>query len=92
MSGPPHDPSVDPNNDDQDMDDAKDHHDEDEASAVERHAPAHGPPVPPFARCGQPETRYRMELANQLCALIVDVGIMPAHYIDIQGNDRLLWM
>ena len=52
MSGPPHDPCVDPDDDDQDMPDVEDDHDEDEAYVVERHAPAHGTPVPPFARRG----------------------------------------
>jgi len=33
-----------------------------------------------------------MELANQLCALIVDVGINPAHYRYIQADDWLLRM
>ena len=92
MPGPPHDPSVDPDDDDQDMDDAKDDHGEDEAGAAERHAPAHGAPVPPFAKRVRPETKYRMELANQLCALIFDAGIRPAHYKDIQADDRLLRM
>ena len=57
MSGPPHDPSVDPDDDDdQDMADAKHDHDEHEASAAKRHAPAHhGTPVPPFSRRGRLE-------------------------------------
>ena len=88
MSKPPHDLGVDPNYD-QDMDDVKDH-DQDEVGA-KRHAPV-GAPVPPFARRGQPETRYRMELAHKLSALIVEAGIRPAHYRDIQVDDRLLRM
>ena len=88
MSEPPHDPGVDPD-DDQDMADAKDH-DQDEVS-VERHPP-NGASVPPFARHGRPETRYRMEFDNQLNALIVKVGINPAHYKDIHVDDRLLQM
>ena len=72
------------------MADAEDH-DQDEAGAAERHALA-GAPVPPFARCGRPKTRYRMELGNQLSALIVEAGIRPAHYRDIQADDRLLRM
>ena len=71
MPGPPHDPGVDPDDDNQDIPDAEDDHDEDEASATERHAPTHGAPMPPFARHGRPETRYRMELANQLYVLIL---------------------
>ena len=91
MPEPPYDPGVDPD-DDQDMANAEDDHDQHEASAVERHAPAHGAPVPPFARRGRPETRYRMELGNQLYALIVDAGIKPAHYRDIHADDRLFRM
>ena len=33
-----------------------------------------------------------MESGNQLCGLILDVSIRPAHYREIQGDDRLLWM
>ena len=33
-----------------------------------------------------------MELANQLYAFIVDVGIRPTHYRDIHADDRLLRM
>ena len=91
MSDPPHDPGVDPD-DNQDMADGKDDHDQDEADAAERHAPAHGALVPPFARHGRPETRYRMELGNQLSALIVEASIRPAHYRDIQVDDRMLRM
>ena len=90
--GPPRDPGVDPDDDNQDMVDADDDHDEDEAGAVERHAPTHSAPVPPFARRGRPETRYMMELGNQLCALIVDAGIRSTHYRDIQADARLLQM
>ena len=54
MSDPPHDLGVDPN-DDQDMANAEDDHDQDEASGiVERHddpAP-HGASVLPFSRRG----------------------------------------
>ena len=91
MMDSPHDLGVDPD-DDQDMADAEDDHGQDEVGATERHAPAHGASVPPFARCGRLKTRYRMELGNQLCALIVDAGIRPAHYRDIQADDSLLWM
>ena len=51
MPDPPHDLSVDLD-DDQDMADVEDDHDQDEASATERHALAHGASVPPFARRG----------------------------------------
>ena len=63
MPDPPHDLGVDPD-DDQDMADAEDDHDQDEADAAERHAPAHGAPILPFSKHGQPETRYRMELGD----------------------------
>ena len=33
-----------------------------------------------------------MELGGQLIALIVEAGIRPAHYRDIEADDRLLWM
>ena len=91
MSDPPHDPGVYPDDYDQEMADAL----EDEAGGVaERRAdPApHGAPVPYFARLSRPETIYRMELGNQLCGLISDVGIRPAHYREIQGDDILLRM
>ena len=91
MSDPPHHLGVDPD-DNEDMADSEDDHDQDEAGAAERHAPAHGALVPPFARHGRPETRYRMELGRQIYALIVDASIRPAHYRDIQADDRLLWM
>ena len=79
MLDPPHDPGVDPDDYNQEMADAP----EDEAGgAAERRAdPApHGALVPPFARCGRPETRYWMELGSQLCGLILDAGIRPALY------------
>ena len=60
MLDPPHEPSVDPN-DDQDMADAEDDHDQDEAGAAERHADPHAPhgaPVRPFARRGQLDTEW----------------------------------
>ena len=84
MPDPPHDPGVDPDDFDQEMANALDDRDD-------PHVP-HGAPVPPFARRGQLETRYRMELGNQLYGLISDAGIGPAHYREIQGDDRLLWM
>ena len=67
------------------MRDAEDH----QEAGAERHAHV-GAPVPPFARCGRLDTRYRMELGNQLSALIVEVGIRPTHYRDIHVDDRLL--
>ena len=84
MSDPPHDPGVDPDDYDQEMADASS---KDEASGaterrVDPHAP-HGASVPPFARCGRPESRYWMELGSQLWGLISDVGIRPTHYREI---------
>ena len=52
MPEPPHDPGVDPDDDDQDMADVEDDHDEDEVGAAERHDPTHGALVPPFSRRG----------------------------------------
>ena len=57
---PAHDPSVDPD-DDQDMEDAKDH---DQEVRGEIHAPHAGTPVPPFSRRGRLDTQYRMELGD----------------------------
>ena len=86
MPKPPHDPSVDPN-DDQGMPNAKDH----QEAGAERPAPA-GALVLPFARRGRLDTRYMMELGDQLTALIVEADIKPAHMRDIQANSRLLQM
>ena len=88
MPEPSHDPGVDPD-DDKDMADVEDH---DQEAAGERHAPYAGVPVPPFARHGRPDTRYRMELGDQLSALIIEAGIRPAHYKDIHADDRLIRM
>ena len=88
MLEPPHDLGVDPD-DDQDMADAKDH---DQEVGGERHAPHAGAAVPPFSRHGRPDTQYTMDFFNQLSALIIEAGIRPAHYIDIQVDDRLLRM
>ena len=93
MPGSPHDPGVDPDDDNQDMANVEHDHDEDDVGETKRHAPAHhGAPMPHFSRRGRPKTRYRMDLANQLFALIFYVGIRPAHYRGIQDDDRLLWM
>ena len=88
MSKPPHDPGVDPD-DDQDMADTEAH---DQEVDGERHAPHAGALVLPFSRHGRPNIRYRMELRDQLSALIVEAGIRPAHYRDIQADDRLIRM
>ena len=67
------------------MADAKDH----EAS-VDRLAPA-GASVLPFAR-HRLDSRLRMELDNELCALFVEAGVRPATMRDIQGDGRLVHM
>ena len=84
MPTPPHDPGVDPD-DTQGMQDAEDNQD----AGVERPTPT-GAPILPFSRRSRRDSRYRMELCDQLSALTVEVGIRPAHYRDIQVNDRLL--
>ena len=83
MLAPPHDPDLDPN-EDQGMPDAEDHHE----AGAERPAPA-GAPVR-----GQrlSDARYRMELGDQLIALIVEASIRPANMRDIQADGRLLHM
>ena len=86
VSAPPHDPCV-YTDDDQGMPDAEDH----QEVGVDRHAHA-GTPVPPFARRGRLDTRYKMELGDQLTALIVEAGIRPATMRDIQADGRLLHM
>ena len=73
--------------DDQGMPDAKDHQEAD----AER-PPLAGAPVPPFARHGQLDSKYRMELGDQLTALIIEVGIRSANMRDIQADGRLLHM
>ena len=86
MLAPQHDPGVDPD-DDQDMPDAEDH----QEVCAERPAPV-GAVVPPFARRGQLDSRYRMELGDQLTTLIVEAGIWPANMRDIQADGRQLHM
>ena len=83
MPPPPPDPGVDLD-DDEVMPDAEDHQ---EAGADQRPALA-GAPV--RGRLG--DTRYRMELGDQLIALIVETDIRPTHYRDIYADDRLLQM
>ena len=68
----PHDPGVDPD-DDQGMADAEDHQEV-------------------GARHGQLDVRYWMKLGDQLNALIVEAGIRPTHYKDIEADYRLLQM
>ena len=80
---PPNDPSVD-HDDDQDMPDDEDH----EASA-ERPAPT-GASVLPFARRDRLDSILRMELGEQLYALIIEAGFRPATMRDIQANGRLV--
>ena len=86
MLAPPHDPGVDPN-DDQDMSYVEDHQEAD----AERPAPA-GAPILPFARRGSLDSKYRMELGYQLTTLIVEAGIRPTTMRDIHADGRLLHM
>ena len=65
MPAPPHDPSVD-RDDDQGMPDAKDH----QEAGAKRPAPTSAP-VSPFARRGRLDSRYRMDLGDQITTLIV---------------------
>ena len=85
MPVPPHDLGVDPD-DDQDMPDVEDHE-----VGAERPTPT-GAPVLPFSRCDRLDSRYMMELGNQLTALIIEAGIRPANMRDIQADGRLLHM
>ena len=62
---PPHDPGMDPD-DDQHMANVEDH---DQEAGAERHGSV-GVPIPPFSRHGRLDTRHRMELGDQLSALI----------------------
>ena len=57
--------------DNQAMPDAKDH----QEACAERHAPTSAL-VPNFARHGRPDTRYKMELGDQLSAFIVGVCLL----------------
>ena len=77
MTKPPHDLGVDPN-DDQGMPNFEDH----QEVGAERHALV-GAPISPFATRGRIDIRYRMDFGDQISALIVEVGIIPAHYRDI---------
>ena len=51
-----------------------------------------GVPVPSFVRHGRLDSRYRMELGDQLTASTVEAGIKPANMRDIQADGRLLHM
>ena len=63
MPDPPHDPSIDTDDYDQEMADVPD--DEAGGAAERRVDPApHGAPILPFATRGRPETRYQMELGS----------------------------
>ena len=82
MLVPPNDLGVDLD-DDQDVADAEDH----EAGAnILR---PHGALVSPFSR-RRLDSRLRMELGNQLCALFVEVGVKPATMREIQVDARLV--
>ena len=81
MPPPPHDPVV-------DLDDI-DAEDQQEASADDqRPAPAG---APARGQC-MSDARYRMELGDQLNAFLVEAGIFPIYFTDIEADDRLLQM
>ena len=86
MPAPPHDPVVDLDGN-QDMPDVEDH----QEAGAESFALA-GVSIPPFSRHVRLDSRYRMELGNQLTALIFEAGFRPATMRDIQANGRLLNM
>ena len=78
---PPPDPVVDL--DDLDAEDQK------EAGADDqRHAPVG---APARGRC-MSDARYRMELGDQLISFLVEAGIHPIDFRDIEADDRLLQM
>ena len=72
--------------DDQDMVDVEDHE-----VGADKPAPASAP-VPPFARRSRPDSRFRLELGDQLCAFFVEVGVRPATMRDIRADGRLVHM
>ena len=69
------------------MPEAKDH----QEPGVERPDPA-GAPIPHFSRHGRLDRRLRMELGDQLCALILEARLMPTTMRDIHANSRLVHM
>ena len=83
MPLPPNDLDVDPD-DDQEMGDVEDQANADKPSP-------HGALVPPFVR-RRPDSRLRMELGDQLCALFLEVGVRPTTMREIQVDARLVQM
>ena len=83
MPPPPPDLGVDPD-DDEGMPDDKDHQ---EAGVDQRPAP-----IGALVHGQLSDAKYKMELGNQLIALIVEAGIRIYYYIDIEADDRLLQM
>ena len=71
MPTPPHDLGVD-TVDDHGMPDVEDH----QEAGVERSAPASAP-VPPFSRHGRLDSKYTLQLGDQLTPLIVEAGMRP---------------
>ena len=82
MPPPPHDLGVDLD-DNEGIPNAKDHQ---EVSA-DRTTPAGA-----LVHNRLNDARYRMKLGDQLSALILEVGIRPAHYRDIEADDKLIQM
>ena len=70
MPPPPNDLGLDPD-DDQDMADAEDQAGEDTPGP-------HVAQVSTSVARRRPDTRFRMELGDQLCALLVEGEVMPA--------------
>ena len=80
MSPPLDDPGVDPDYD-QDMANV------DDQAGTDRPGP-HVTQVPTGVR-HRPDTRFRMELGNQLCRLLVEEGVRPTTIREIKADDRL---
>ena len=81
MLPPPPNPVVDL--DDLDAEDQQEAGEDDQ-----RHAPTGAP----TRSRHMSDARYRMELGDQLIALLVEAGVRPADFTDIEANDRLLQM
>ena len=72
--------------DDYDMLDLEDHE-----AGGDRPAPTDAW-ILPFSRRNRLDSRLRMELGDQLCALFVEVGVRPTIMRDIQASGRLVHM
>ena len=88
MSPPPPDPVVDLDDDAEGMMPDIAREDQQEAGTDQRLAPAG---APTHGR-RMSDARYRMELGDQLSAFLVEAGIRPADFKDIEADDKLLQM